>query len=81
MNTEEQSLNIEKGKYYHQTKYLKKRKETDPDYKKQVHLFIINYKRNRYNTDDEYKQKVREYAKNKMRDYREQKKKQQQETK
>ncbi len=77
MNTEEKPLNIEKSKYHHQVKYIKNRKETDPEYKKNIHLFITNYKKTRYNTDDNYKQKVREYAKNKMKEYRAKKKQQQ----
>ena len=72
---EEETTN--KNKYHHQIKYIKERKETDPEFKKKTHLFIINYKKNRYNTDETYKDKVREYAKIKMREYRALKKEQQ----
>ncbi len=69
MNTETK-LPLKIPKYPDQARYLKKRKEQDPDFKKKVYQDNINYRKNRYLNDEEFREKTREYCKLKMREYR-----------
>lgn len=57
-------------KYPDQARYIKKRKEQDPDFKKKVYQQNIEYRKKRYLTDEIYREKIKEYSKNKMREYR-----------